>query len=109
MPRGRASRQTSPIVTVEDSRLVEYVRPALTAVHVPMYMVAKRATEVLLAAIAGSERGAGETVGTDFVVRASSAPLLVAKPRRAKPRTGALASRGYLMELMGQRSRKRTH
>jgi DNA-binding LacI/PurR family transcriptional regulator len=68
------------IVTVEDSRLVEYVRPALTAVHVPMYQVARRATEMLLVAIDGGERGLGETLATEFVVRASSGPLLGSGP-----------------------------
>jgi LacI family transcriptional regulator len=71
------------IVTVEDSRLVDYVRPALTAVHVPMYQVARRATEVLLAAIEGGQRGLGETLDTLFVVRASSSPSANAPAVRA--------------------------
>ncbi len=74
------------IVTVEDSRLVEYVRPSLTAVHVPMYEVAKRATEVLLAAIAGGERGDGETVRTDFVVPRGHRPSPDGKTSAAQHR-----------------------
>lgn len=61
------------VVTVEDSPLVKYVHPALTAVHVPMYRVAARATEVLLGSFGGSEGELQETLATEFVVRASTA------------------------------------
>jgi DNA-binding LacI/PurR family transcriptional regulator len=37
------------IVTTEDSPFVDYLSPRLTAVHVPMYQVGLKATEVLLA------------------------------------------------------------
>jgi DNA-binding LacI/PurR family transcriptional regulator len=60
------------IVTVGGSRWVDYVRPALTAVHVPMYRMARRATEMLLAAIDGTDGAGNETLATEFVVRASS-------------------------------------
>ena len=64
--------QDLAIVTVGDSRLVSYVRPALTAVSVPMYRVAQRATEILLAAIEDGERAVHETLDAEFVVRGSS-------------------------------------
>ncbi len=76
------------IVTVEDSRLVDYVRPALTAVHVPMYEVATRAADMLLAAIDDGDRGHGDTLATEFVVRASSTA-----PGRPEAYVGAHAIR----------------
>ncbi len=75
------------IVTVEDSRLVDYVRPALTAVHVPMYEVAKRAMEMLLAAIETGQRGHGETLATKFVVRASSSLSVAGRNVKARPKS----------------------
>ena len=60
------------VVTVEDSRWVEYVRPALTAVHVPMDGVARRATEILLASIESAGSVSRESLETELVVRASS-------------------------------------
>jgi LacI family transcriptional regulator len=79
------------VVTVEDSRLVDYVRPALTAVHVPMYEVATRAAEMLLAAIEGGDRGRGDTLATEFVVRASSTA-----PGRPEAYVGPQATRKQL-------------
>ena len=63
--------QDLAIVTAGDSRWVEYVRPTLTAVRVPMYRVAQRATEILLAAVEGEELIVHETLGTEFVIRGS--------------------------------------
>ena len=61
------------IVTIEDSFWVKYVRPQLTAVHVPMYEVGRRATEVLLAQLDASITAAQHIViPTGFVVRESS-------------------------------------
>lgn len=63
------------VVTVGDSRWVDYARPALTTVHVPMYNVAHRATDTLLARIEGADRPRGETITTELVVRDSSGPV----------------------------------
>lgn len=73
------------VVTVGDSRWVDYARPALTAVHVPMYNVAQHATDSLLAGIAGAGCAPGETIATELVIRDSSGPP-AAKPR---PEPGA--------------------
>lgn len=66
------------VATVEDSRWVEYLDPPLTAVHVPMYRVASRATELLLGQIEGGDTEGGDvehdTIGTEFVIRASTRP-----------------------------------
>jgi DNA-binding LacI/PurR family transcriptional regulator len=63
------------IVTIEGSPLVEYVRPQLSAVHVPMYAVGRRATEILLSLL---NEPVGEphriVLPTTFVVRESSVP-----------------------------------
>ena len=69
---GRQLPDDISVATVEDSRLVKYVRPALTAVHVPMYRVATRATEVLLGSFDGAASDVQETLATEFVVRAST-------------------------------------
>ncbi len=64
------------IVTIEGSPLVEYVRPQLSAVHVPMYDVGLRATEVLLSLLNDSDYEPRRIVlPTTFIVRESSAPL----------------------------------
>ncbi len=61
------------VVTVEDSPWVEYVRPQLTAVHVPMYEVGRRATEMVLALLDTADSGPRtEVLPTTFVVRESS-------------------------------------
>jgi DNA-binding LacI/PurR family transcriptional regulator len=63
------------IVTIEGSPLVEYVRPQLSAVHVPMYAVGLRAAEVLLSLLDKPEREPRRIVlPTTFIVRESSAP-----------------------------------
>jgi LacI family transcriptional regulator len=63
------------IVTTEDSPLVEYTRPQLSAVHVPMYAVGLRATEVLLSLLDKPDGGPQQIVlPTTFTARASSAP-----------------------------------
>ncbi len=80
------------IVTVEDSRLVDYVRPALTAVHVPMYLSGSSAAmEMLLTAIEQTQRSLGETLATEFVVQSIIKPLGGWKQRqcrRPKSRSG---------------------
>jgi LacI family transcriptional regulator len=66
--------QDVAIVTTEDSIWVQYVRPQLTAVHVPMYEVAQRATEILLEELHQPSQITKQIViPTTFVVRASSA------------------------------------
>jgi LacI family transcriptional regulator len=40
------------VVTTEDNLWIEHVHPTLTAVHVPMFDVGTRATEMLLARLA---------------------------------------------------------
>jgi LacI family transcriptional regulator len=63
------------IVTTEDSPMVEYSQPRLSAVHVPMYDVGLRATDVLLALLDDPKRQPQQiTLPTTFVVRESSAP-----------------------------------
>lgn len=63
------------IVTIEDSPLVEYVRPQLTSIHVPMYDMGMRATELLLAHLADPDAPLQQvTLPTTLVVRASTAP-----------------------------------
>lgn len=71
------------IATVEGSLLVNYVRPALTAVHVPMYRVARRAAEILLSSFDGPGYSLQETLATEFVVRASTCPPASARHSRA--------------------------
>ncbi len=93
------------IVTVEDSSLVDYVRPALTAVHVPMYEVAKRAMEMLLAAIESGQRGPGETLATEFVVRASSSQSAARPNVKARPKSRTADSGDELVRRPG-RSRR---
>jgi DNA-binding LacI/PurR family transcriptional regulator len=60
------------VVAVEDSSLVEYVRPQVSAVHVPMYAVARRATELVLDAVESGGEPATDSFATELVVRASS-------------------------------------
>jgi DNA-binding LacI/PurR family transcriptional regulator len=64
------------VVTTEDSIdsiWVNYVRPRLTAVHVPMYEVARRATEILLHQLSHPTSPIQhETLPTTFTVRESS-------------------------------------
>jgi LacI family transcriptional regulator len=63
------------IVTIEGSPLVEYVRPQLSAVHVPMYAVGLRAAEVLLSLLNEPiDEPHRIVLPTTFVVRESSAP-----------------------------------
>jgi len=63
------------IVTTEDSPLVEFVRPQLSAVHVPMYAVGLRATKILLSLLDKPDGGPQQIVlPTTFTARASSAP-----------------------------------
>ncbi len=62
------------IVTTEDSPWVEYVRPQLTAVHVPMFEVGARATDLLLAQLDQPEAPLQQiTLPTTLVIRESSA------------------------------------
>lgn len=61
------------VVAVEDSRFVEYSRPQISAVHVPMYQVAYRATEEVLTAVATGVAPASHILGTKFISRDSSA------------------------------------
>ena len=68
------------IVTVEDSFWVNYVRPQLTAVHVPMYEVGRRATEALLSLIEHPTAPPQHiVVPTTFVTRDSSVRRRVPK------------------------------
>lgn len=63
------------VVTVEDSPWVEYVRPRLTAAHIPMLDVGARATEALLALLADPDSPPRQIVlPASFTVRDSSAP-----------------------------------
>jgi len=63
------------IVTTENSPLVEYVRPRLSAVHVPMYQVGARATDMLIALIDDPTQAPRQLVlPTTFVDRESCAP-----------------------------------
>ncbi len=63
------------IVTTENSPLVEYVRPRLSAVHVPMYGVGARATDILIALIDDPVQVPRQLVlPTTFVDRESCAP-----------------------------------
>ena len=72
------------IVTSEDSPLVEYVRPRLTAVHVPMYQVGTRATEVLLSLLQDPSQPPQQIVlPTRLVVRESTVPSPTPDPDRA--------------------------
>jgi DNA-binding LacI/PurR family transcriptional regulator len=65
------------VVTTEDSPWVEYVHPQLTAVHVPMYEVGRRATEALLSLLADpGGRPRQVVLPTALVVRESSDPSL---------------------------------
>ena len=69
------------IVTTEDSPLVEYVRPRLTAVHVPMYQVGMRATEVLLSLLQDPSQPPQQIVlPTRLVVRESTVPSQAPDP-----------------------------
>jgi LacI family transcriptional regulator, galactose operon repressor len=64
------------IVTIEGSPLVEYVRPQLSAVHVPMYAVGLRAAEVLLSLLNEPvDEPYRIVLPTTFIVRESSAPV----------------------------------
>jgi LacI family transcriptional regulator len=61
------------IATTENSPMVNYVRPRLSAVHVPMFDVAARATEMLFSLLDGSASGTlQQVVPTTFVPRESS-------------------------------------
>jgi LacI family transcriptional regulator len=71
--RGLRVPQDIAIVTTEDSFWVRYVRPQLTAVHVPMYEVAQQATEILLQQLSQSFFQLRHvTIPTTFTVRESS-------------------------------------
>lgn len=64
------------IVTTEDSPWVEYVLPELTAVHIPMYEVGIRSTELLLAQLANPQTPPQHIVlPTTLIMRESSAPI----------------------------------
>ena len=74
------------VVTTEDSIWVRYVRPQLTAVHVPMYEVAHRATEILLQQLSQpSYQPHHITIPTSFVVRESSGVQRLALQRQPRP------------------------
>lgn len=60
------------IMTVEDSPWVNYVQPTLSAVHVPVYSIAQRATEILLAAVINDAPPGNATLPTELVIRGSS-------------------------------------
>jgi LacI family transcriptional regulator len=61
------------IVTTEDSPLVEYLQPQLSAVHVPMYDVGRRAAQTLLALLEDPHGPPQQIVlPTTFVARQSS-------------------------------------
>lgn len=63
------------IAATENSPVVEYVRPRLSAVHVPMYEVGERATEVLLALLDDPGGDPRQIVlPTTFIARESSDP-----------------------------------
>ncbi len=64
------------LITTEDSPWVEYVRPQLSAVHVPMYEVGTLSAEMLLALLDGTTDAPQQvTLPTKFVVRESSVML----------------------------------
>lgn len=66
------------LVTVASTSLVEYTWPELTALHVPMYEVGKKAVEMLLRQIRGGEqKGEHLTLPTTLLIRESSAPARV--------------------------------
>lgn len=68
--------QDVSVVTTEDSIWVRYVRPQLTAVHVPMYDVAHRAAEVLIQQLNQQFPPVCHlTIPTSFTIRESSAML----------------------------------
>jgi DNA-binding LacI/PurR family transcriptional regulator len=82
------------VVTTENSPWVEYVRPRLSAVHVPMDEVGARATEMLLALLAESGRiPEGVVVPTRFVVRDSSDPSATERATSAADEEPWLAPR----------------
>ena len=63
------------VVTTEDSPWVEYVRPQLTAIHLPIYEVGIRAAEVLMERIENPSMPPQQIVlPATLVVRESSAP-----------------------------------
>jgi LacI family transcriptional regulator len=64
------------IVTTEDSPWVDYLQPPLTAVHVPMYEVGARATDILLSLLENPLSTPQQVVlPTKLVVRRSTMPL----------------------------------
>lgn len=65
------------VATTENSPIVEYVRPRLSAVHVPMYDVGVRATEVLLSLIEDASSEPQRIVlPTTFIARGSTVAAL---------------------------------
>ena len=78
------------IVTTEDSPLVEYMRPQLSAVHVPMYEVGRRAAQLLLSLLDDPNGGPHQIVlPTTFVARGSTVSPVghsgVEAPHRQSP------------------------
>jgi DNA-binding LacI/PurR family transcriptional regulator len=78
------------IATTEDSPIVDYLSPRLTAVHVPMYQVGLQATEMLLSLLGAHAAPPQHLVlPTTLVVRESSVPARdrVAPPPESAPVT----------------------
>jgi len=77
------------IATVEDSPWVEYVWPALTGTHVPMYEVGTRATEALFAVLDdGALPPRQITLPTHLIVRASTLADATQRPPMDAPPHG---------------------
>ncbi len=62
------------VVGCDDIQMSRLIRPALTTVHVPMYDIGVRATQVLLHQIEDGEQGPAEliTLGCRLVIRESA-------------------------------------